>query len=215
MAPHLLQCIWQAKSFIPNSFYNILKWHTLNLRWQEENIAQLKRYFTLWWQPQIEKRFKKTTLMAHSHCTGLEHGQGPENYGFLYYAIYCSHYSGTKTGTGNNCFLLYPSRSRSLSRSRFRAVWMSHYSQIRTQLNRKFDWVWLLYGRRCRKQMWIDEESVLFVLLWWETKCGQYWSENITQIKEWKLSLLKDYFKRVQTFISLVKCLTVVHPLCQ
>ena len=40
-------------------------------------------------------------LMAHSHCTGPGQGQGPGNDGFLYYAIYCSHYTGRGTGTGN------------------------------------------------------------------------------------------------------------------
>ena len=64
--------------------------------------------------------------MAHSHCTGPGQGQGPGNDGFLYYPIYCSHYTGRGTGTGNHCFLLYPSRSQSLSRSQSRAVWMSH-----------------------------------------------------------------------------------------
>ena len=65
-------------------------------------------------------------LMAHSHCTGPGQGQGPGKDGFLCYAIYCSHYTRTGTGTGNHCFLLYPSRSQSLSHSRCRAVWMSH-----------------------------------------------------------------------------------------
>ena len=35
-------------------------------------------------------------LMAHSHCTG------PGNDGFLYYAMYCTHYTGT--GTGYHCY---------------------------------------------------------------------------------------------------------------
>ena len=48
-------------------------------------------------------------LMAHTHCTGP--GQGPENDGFLYYAMYGTHYTGT--GTWNLCFLLYPSHSLS------------------------------------------------------------------------------------------------------
>ena len=63
-------------------------------------------------------------LMAHSHCTGLGQGQGPENDGFLYYAMYCTHCTGTGTAIRNHCFLLYPSRSLSLSRSC--AVCMSH-----------------------------------------------------------------------------------------
>ena len=44
-------------------------------------------------------------LMAHSHWTGPGPGQGPGNDGFLYYAMYCTHYTGTKTC--NHCFLLY------------------------------------------------------------------------------------------------------------
>ena len=35
--------------------------------------------------------------MAHSHCS--EPGQGPENNGFLYHDMYCTHYTGI--GTGN------------------------------------------------------------------------------------------------------------------
>ena len=67
----------------------------------------------------IISRFKHR-VMAHSHCTGPGQGQEPGNDGFLYYAtcIYCSHYTGTGTETGNHCFLLYPSRSLSLSLSR-------------------------------------------------------------------------------------------------
>ena len=30
--------------------------------------------------------------------------------------MYCTHFTGTRTGTGNHCFLLYPSQSLSLSR---------------------------------------------------------------------------------------------------
>ena len=66
--------------------------------------------------------------MAHSHCTGP--GQGPGNDGFLYYAMYCTHYTETGTETGKRCFLLCPSRSLSLSRSWSRAVCMSHYSAL-------------------------------------------------------------------------------------
>ena len=65
-------------------------------------------------------------IMLYTVHTTQGQGQGPGNDGFLYYAIYCSHYTGTGTGTGNHCFLLYSSRSRSLSRSQSRAVWMSH-----------------------------------------------------------------------------------------
>ena len=67
---------------------------------------------------------KSCKLMAHSHCMGPGQGQGQGlgNDGFLYYAIYCSHYTGRGTGTGNHCFLLYPSRSWSLFRPRSRAV---------------------------------------------------------------------------------------------
>ena len=54
-------------------------------------------------------------VMACSHCTGPGTGLGMGNDGFLYYAVYCTHY--TVTGTGNHCFLLCLSRSLSLSRS--------------------------------------------------------------------------------------------------
>ena len=46
-------------------------------------------------------------LMAHSHCT--EPGPGND---ILCYVLYCTYYTVTGTGTGNYCFLLYPSRSR-------------------------------------------------------------------------------------------------------
>ena len=65
-----------------------------------------------------EAHTRTYTAMVHSHCTG------PGNDGFLYYAMYCTLYSGA--GTGNHCFLLYPSQSQ--SRSRSRAMCMSHYS---------------------------------------------------------------------------------------
>ena len=48
------------------------------------------------------------------------HGNETRNDRFLYYAMYCTHYTATGTGTKNQCFLFYPSRSRS------RAVCMSH-----------------------------------------------------------------------------------------
>ena len=40
--------------------------------------------------------------MACSHCTGPGTGQGTGNGGFLYYAMYCTHYTGTETG--NHCY---------------------------------------------------------------------------------------------------------------
>ena len=43
-------------------------------------------------------RKKVPIVMLRENCTG------PGNDGFLYYAIYCTHY----TGTGNHCFLLGP-----------------------------------------------------------------------------------------------------------
>ena len=61
----------------------------------------------------------ETATAADSmHLTGMH----------SYYTMYCTHYTVTETGTGNHCFLLYPSRSLSLSRSRSRAVCMSHYT---------------------------------------------------------------------------------------
>ena len=45
--------------------------------------------------------------MAHSHCTGPGLGQGPGNDVFLYYTMYCTHYTGKGTGTGKHCFLLF------------------------------------------------------------------------------------------------------------
>ena len=65
-------------------------------------------------------------LMAHTHCTGRGQRQGPGNKGFLHYAMYCTPYAGTGTGTGNHGFLLYPSRSLSQSH----AVCMRHYYQV-------------------------------------------------------------------------------------
>ena len=67
--------------------------------------------------------------MACSHCTGPGTGQGMGNDGFLYYAMYCTHYTGT--GTGNHCFLLCPSQSLSLSRSRSRAVCIAIMNTLR------------------------------------------------------------------------------------
>ena len=64
------------------------------------------------------------SVMACSHCTGPGMEQGTGDNGFLYYTMYCAHY--TRTGTGNHCFLLCPSRSLSLSHSRSRAVCLSH-----------------------------------------------------------------------------------------
>ena len=62
--------------------------------------------------------------MAHSHCTG----PGPENDGFLYYAMCCTHYTGTGTVTGTGkwsvsvlCYVLYTlhrDRDRDLDRDR-------------------------------------------------------------------------------------------------
>ena len=42
-------------------------------------------------------------LMAHTHCTGPGQGQGPGNDGFLYFTMYCTHY----TGPGNDGFLYF------------------------------------------------------------------------------------------------------------
>ena len=61
---------------------------------------------------------KNPTVMAHSHCTGP--GQG--NDGSVYYAMYCTHFTGT--GTVYHCFLLCLSWTLSLSQSR--AVCISH-----------------------------------------------------------------------------------------
>ena len=52
------------------------------------------------------------------------HGEGLENDGFLYNAMYCTRYTGRGTGKWNHCFLLCPSLSLSLSLSR--AVCLSH-----------------------------------------------------------------------------------------
>ena len=76
----------------------------------------------------VRVRQCKYATMAHLHCTGPGLGQGPENDGFLNYAMYCAHYRGTRTGTGNHCFLLYPSRSLSLSLSQSHATCRSQSS---------------------------------------------------------------------------------------
>ena len=78
--------------------------------------------------------------MAHSHCTGpgpgpgQGPGQGPGNV-FLYYTMSCTHYTGT--GTGNHCFLLYPSRSLSRSRCLSRAVCISHEPWNMARINQR------------------------------------------------------------------------------
>ena len=71
---------------------------------------------------------------------GTRIGQGPGNDGFLYYTMYCIHYTGTGTGTGTgtHCFLLCPSRSLSLSRSC--AVCMSHDYCMSVALNGLVAW---------------------------------------------------------------------------
>ena len=42
--------------------------------------------------------------MAHSHCTGPGQGQELGNDGFLYYTMYCIHYTGTGAGQGTIVF---------------------------------------------------------------------------------------------------------------
>ena len=43
------------------------------------------------------------------HGTGNGTGTGPANDGFLYYAMYCSHYTGTGAGNGNgDQWVAYP-----------------------------------------------------------------------------------------------------------
>ena len=70
------------------------------------------------------------TFMAHSHCTG------PGNDGSLYYAMYCTHHTGT--GTGYNCYLLRLSWTLSLSWSQPCAVCISHYCHNAKELHLLF-----------------------------------------------------------------------------
>ena len=88
--------------------------------------------------------------MAHTHCAGprLGQGQGPENDGFLYITMYCTHYTGAVTGTGNHCFLLCRSCSlfQSPSRSRARAIRVSQEIPQQRLFNNQF-----LCGKKERK----------------------------------------------------------------
>ena len=70
-------------------------------------------------------------VMACSRCMGLVMGEGMGNDGFLYYTIYCTHYTGTGTGTGNHCFLLCPSLSH--------AVCMSHHMEMSSRTITKIE----------------------------------------------------------------------------
>ena len=54
--------------------------------------------------------------LIHTHCSKQGHAQGQGHGGFLYYAMQCTRYKGTGTGTRTHCFL--SCLSRSLSRSR-------------------------------------------------------------------------------------------------
>ena len=67
-------------------------------------------------------------LMAHSHCTGQGYGQGPENDGFLYYAMYCTHYTGTGGWRTVVFYYAHPNLELFRSRSQSRAVCMNHKS---------------------------------------------------------------------------------------
>ena len=79
---------------------------------------------------------KKTQWFCDHYGSFTLHGNGngTRNDGFIYYAMYCSHYTGTGTGTGTGNgdhwvpYQFSRSRSRSQCRSRSRAVWMSHKS---------------------------------------------------------------------------------------
>ena len=53
--------------------------------------------FPCWRNPTISKQ--QTTVTAHSHCTGPGQRHEPGNDWFLYYVIYCTHYTGTGVGT--------------------------------------------------------------------------------------------------------------------
>ena len=66
--------------------------------------------------------------MTHLHCMGQ--GQGRENDGFLYYAMYCEHYTETGTGTRKHYFLLCPSRSLSRFQARSHAMSLSHKCMV-------------------------------------------------------------------------------------
>ena len=78
----------------------------------------------------FERHNTYTALLYMSYGSFTLHETGTRNDGLLYYAMYCTHSTGTGAETGNHCFLLCQSRSLSLSRSR--AVCISHYLVIRT-----------------------------------------------------------------------------------
>ena len=70
-------------------------------------------------EPEISQLFQPYgSCTLRGTGTGIGTGTGPANDRFLYYAMYCTHY----TGTGNHCFLLFLSGSLSL----FHAVGTSH-----------------------------------------------------------------------------------------
>ena len=45
------------------------------------------------------------SVLAYTHRTGPGPGQKPGNDWFLYYTMYCTHYTRTVTRAGNHCFL--------------------------------------------------------------------------------------------------------------
>ena len=90
---------------------------------------------------------KRTDSSFTLHGSGL--GQEPGNDGFLYYTMHCTHY----TGTGNNCFLLYLSRSLSLSRSQFHAVCIS-YEDHHLWYQNAYIYVSLRLSMQNRRKKW-------------------------------------------------------------
>ena len=88
---------------------------------------------------------------------------GTENNGFLYYDMYCTHYTGTGTVKGNHCFLL----CLSLSRSRSRAVCLSHKGAFTLDVANSLLFITSqnVGGRRIKKLAFCDVVAFAFVIV--------------------------------------------------
>ena len=117
--------------------------------------------------------------MAHSQYTGLGQGQWPGSYVFLYYAMCCTHYTGTGTGRGNHCFLLCPSWSLSLGLSRPHAACMSH--NCRTQFCTQIKFTQIFNVVKSLQILKLDWHPLHHVLFGWPSK----WLMVVVLFKAW------------------------------